>query len=57
MYPCGDESLGSWVQSSSGGRVWACTECTLNHEPEVVRHLKRNPEATLSELKAVSKRK
>ncbi|KUL00558.1 MAG: Uncharacterized protein XE11_2418 [Methanomicrobiales archaeon 53_19] len=57
LYPCGDESLGGWMQSSSGGRVWACTDCTLNHEPEVVRHLKRNPEAALSELKAVSKKK
>ncbi|MDO8841605.1 adenosylcobinamide amidohydrolase [Methanocalculus sp.] len=56
LYPCGDETLGGWVKSSSGGKVWACTDCTLNHEPEVVRHLKRNPEATLNELKAVSKR-
>ena len=57
LYPCGDETLGGFVTGSSGVRVWACTDCTLNHEPEVVRHLKRNPEATLSELKAVSKKR
>ncbi|MCP1661567.1 MULTISPECIES: adenosylcobinamide amidohydrolase [Methanocalculus] len=56
LYPCGDETLGEWVASSSGGRVWACTNCTLNHQAAVVRHLKRNPEASLNELKAVSKK-
>ncbi|MCP1715796.1 adenosylcobinamide hydrolase [Methanocalculus alkaliphilus] len=57
LYPCGDETLGDWVESSSGGKVWACTNCTLNHEPEVVRHLTKNPEASLSELKALRRKK
>ncbi|RQD83319.1 MAG: hypothetical protein D5R96_03290 [Methanocalculus sp. MSAO_Arc2] len=56
LYPCGDKTLGEWVESSSGGSVWACTECTLNHEPKVVLHLKRNPEADLSELLSVRKK-
>ncbi|HOB18778.1 MAG TPA: adenosylcobinamide amidohydrolase [Candidatus Methanoculleus thermohydrogenotrophicum] len=50
-YPCTDEELGEWVESSSGGRIWACTRCTLLHIPEVADYVKRNPEAALAELK------
>ncbi|HWQ65622.1 MAG TPA: adenosylcobinamide amidohydrolase [Methanospirillum sp.] len=52
LYPCQDETLGEWVVGSrSGGRVWSCAPCTLNHEPAVVRHLRDNPEASLAEVK------
>jgi adenosylcobinamide hydrolase len=51
FYPCGDEELGSWVESSSGGKVWSCQACTLVHEPEIADYLIRNPEAPLAELK------
>ena len=50
-YPCVDEELGEWVESSGGGRVWGCAGCTLLHVPEVADYVKRNPEATLAELK------
>ncbi|WP_292521747.1 adenosylcobinamide amidohydrolase [Methanoculleus sp.] len=50
-YPCGDEELGEWVASSSGGRVWGCAGCTLLHIPGIADYVKRNPEATLAELK------
>ena len=50
-YPCADEELGEWVESSSGGRVWGCAGCTLLHIPEVADYVKRNPEATLAELR------
>lgn len=50
-YPCADEELGEWVKSSSGGRVWGCAGCTLLHVPEVADYVRRNPEATLAELK------
>jgi adenosylcobinamide hydrolase len=50
-YPCADEELGEWVESSSGGRVWGCAGCTLLHVPEIADYMKRNPEATLAELK------
>lgn len=50
-YPCADEELGEWVESSSGGRVWGCAGCTLLHVPEVADYVRRNPEATLAELK------
>ncbi len=50
-YPCGDEDLGDWVKSSNGGTVWACTRCTLLHIPEVADYVKRNPEASLTEVK------
>lgn len=50
-YPCGDEDLGDWVESANGGRVWACTRCTLLHVPEVAEYVKRNPEASLAEVK------
>ncbi|QYZ79503.1 hypothetical protein E2N92_08715 [Methanofollis formosanus] len=51
FYPCRDESLGDWVESSSGGQIWSCSRCTLLHEPEVAAYFKRNPEANLKELK------
>ena len=50
-YPCADEELGEWVDSSNGGRIWGCAGCTLLHVPEIADYMKRNPEATLAELK------
>ncbi|WP_221057413.1 adenosylcobinamide amidohydrolase [Methanoculleus chikugoensis] len=50
-YPCADEELGEWVDSSNGGRVWGCAGCTLLHVPVIADYLKRNPEAALAELK------
>ncbi len=56
LYPCKDESLGEFVSRSNGqDRIWSCSKCTLNHEPAVVSHLLRNPEAKLDELKRISK--
>lgn len=51
FYPCKDKSLGDEIESSSGGTVWSCSRCTLLHEPEVAAYLRRNPEASLTELK------
>jgi len=50
FYPCADESLGQWVESSSGGRVWNCARCTLLHEPETAAYLKKFPAASREEL-------
>jgi adenosylcobinamide hydrolase len=55
-YPCTDEDLGEWVESLSGGRIWGCADCTLLHVPEVANYMKRNPEATLAELKCLRER-
>ena len=55
-YPCADEELGEWVESSNGGRVWGCAGCTLLHVPEVTDYVKRNPEAALAELKRLRDR-
>ncbi len=55
-YPCEDEELGEWVESSSGGRVWGCAGCTLLHVPEIADYMKRNPEAALAELKRLRDR-
>lgn len=53
FYPCRDESLGQWVESSSGnGPVWNCAGCTLLHQPAIADYLVKNPEARLRELKA-----
>ena len=52
FYPCQDSELGEYVDSSSGGKVWACTNCLLLHKPEVAAYLKKHPDATLDELKA-----
>ncbi len=52
LYPCEDETLGEWVKSISGtDRVWSCARCILNHQPVVVDHLKKFPEAGITELK------
>jgi adenosylcobinamide hydrolase len=56
LYPCGDESLGEEVVSSTAGAVWNCSACTLLHEPAVADHLRRNPMASLAELKRVASR-
>lgn len=53
FYPCRDPSLGEWVDSTSGGRVWNCSTCTLLHEPAVAAFLRANPMASLPELKRV----
>jgi adenosylcobinamide hydrolase len=51
FYPCKDRDLGEEVESSSGRTVWSCSRCTLLHEPAVAAYLRRNPEASLTELK------
>jgi adenosylcobinamide hydrolase len=53
LYPCLDPSLGQWVESRNGGRVWNCAGCTLLHAPGAAEYLKKHPEAGLSELKRV----
>ena len=50
FYPCKNEALGEWSASSSGGKVWNCSRCTLIHEPAVAGYLKRYPDAPLDEL-------
>jgi adenosylcobinamide hydrolase len=55
LYPCLDPELGQWVESKNGGKVWNCARCTVLHIPEVADYLAKNPEATLGELKRVSK--
>ncbi len=56
LYPCGDASLGEEVASSTAGAIWNCSACTLLHEPAVADHLRRNPMASLAELKRVAAR-
>ncbi len=50
FYPCKDENLGQWVESSSGGRIWNCARCTLLHEPEITDYLKEFPLSSRVEL-------
>ena len=56
FYPCGDESLGQWVESSTSGKVWNCARCTLLHEPVVADYIKKFPGASLNELKRLKGR-
>ncbi len=51
FYPCGDPALGELVESSTSGEIWSCSRCHLLPLPAVAEYLKRNPEATLRELK------
>ncbi len=55
-YPCGDEELGGWVKSASGGMAWGCARCILLHLPAVADYVKRNPEASLKEVKRFRER-
>jgi adenosylcobinamide hydrolase len=50
LYPCGDEALGQWVESSTGDKVWNCARCALLHEPDTADYLKRHPDASKDEL-------
>jgi adenosylcobinamide hydrolase len=50
FYPCYDEDLGQWAESSNGKKVWNCARCTLLHEPVVTDYLKRFPGVSLKEL-------
>ncbi|MDD1694542.1 MAG: adenosylcobinamide amidohydrolase [Methanoregula sp.] len=50
FYPCKDERLGQWVDSTNGGKVWNCASCTLLHEPEVADYYKKFPLASRQEL-------
>ncbi|HJJ54967.1 MAG TPA: adenosylcobinamide amidohydrolase [Methanocorpusculum sp.] len=52
FYPCMDESLGEWVESSSGnGRVWACSDCHLLHDCTTADYLIAHPDADFSEIR------
>ncbi|MDV0441448.1 adenosylcobinamide amidohydrolase [Methanorbis furvi] len=51
FYPCHDTELGEFVDSSSGGKIWACTNCLLLHKPEIAAYLKTHPDAELTDLK------
>jgi adenosylcobinamide hydrolase len=50
LYPCNDKTLGQWVESSNGGKVWNCARCTLLHEPDTADYLKQHPDASKDEL-------
>jgi adenosylcobinamide hydrolase len=50
FYPCADENLGQWVESTNGGGVWNCAQCTLLHEPEIADYLKEFPLSSRAEL-------
>lgn len=55
LYPCMDDALGNMIETPHG-EVWSCMDCRLVHFPEIARHLLDNPEAGISELKALLKR-
>ena len=56
LYPCGDISLGDWIFKPGRNPVWSCTRCMVNHDQQVTRHLLRNPEASLQEIKGIYSR-
>ena len=40
FYPCDDERTGGrYVESSTGGMVWSCVDCTIIHEPAVAQEV------------------
>lgn len=55
LYPCMDREFGHSI-TTPGGELWSCMDCKFIHEPEVAAHLLKNPEAGITELKAVRNR-
>jgi glycerophosphoryl diester phosphodiesterase len=53
LYPCKDTSLGRYVKTKRGKRVWTCIDCRLVHEPKAAKYLSDHQEATTEELKAI----
>lgn len=53
FYPCEDESCGEWLASTTSrtGRLWACSNCLLNHDPKRAAYLKQHPDCTFEEFK------
>ncbi len=40
FYPCEDERTGGkWIDSTTGGKVWSCEDCTIVHRPGVVKDI------------------
>ena len=40
FYPCNDARTGGrLVESSTGGMVWSCVDCTIIHEPDVAQEV------------------
>ncbi|WP_062399841.1 cysteine-rich small domain-containing protein [Methanogenium cariaci] len=54
--PCGEESLGKWLERENGGNIWSCEDCTLVHEPAVADYLTLHPEASVEELIDIRKK-
>jgi len=50
-----DETLGEWIDSSSSelGKLWACSNCLLNHTKKNVEFLKEHPDCSFEEFKNV----
>ncbi|MDR2867028.1 MAG: hypothetical protein LBV13_06495, partial [Methanomassiliicoccaceae archaeon] len=38
FYPCGDEDLGSYLNTTKG-KIWACTHCHLIHRTPVCKYI------------------
>lgn len=55
LYPCMDEEFGHIIETSNG-ELWSCMDCKFIHEPSVAKHLLKNPEAGIAELKAVKEK-
>jgi glycerophosphoryl diester phosphodiesterase len=56
LYPCRDESLGRFVKTKRGKRVWTCIDCRLVHRPDVARYLLLHPDASVLDLKVLARR-
>lgn len=37
FYPCKDERLGKYVETSSGGIAWSCIDCEIIHQADVAQ--------------------
>ncbi|MCL1904792.1 MAG: cobyric acid synthase [Methanomassiliicoccaceae archaeon] len=39
FYPCKDEELGEFIQTSKGGKLWSCLYCHLIHRTPVCKYI------------------
>jgi len=52
LYPCKELEFSEEIDTPRG-KIWSCMDCRFIHEPNVVAHLKANPEAAIAELKSL----
>lgn len=42
IYPCNIANTGGkWIEDKDGNKIWDCTDCTVVHDRDVVKRIKK----------------